>query len=751
MVRFSIDYDLMTVLARDMWHLRDEMDVSSKADHTFAAADISPRRETAEALTDFYGAWRKSFDQAWKVMTDLGNLLDEVGKAFYDQDASTSVGAAEQVAAFQRQTASSAQEAYKQRLDALRREEKAQDLQARYKTRRALLLKQQEAFQKKQQVLDKEQEAQQKKQEDLNRESDALSRQQEPLHRKADELQRKQQALWAQEKALRDGQESAFQQKQDALQKEQDALQKEQDPLLKRQQELQRQQQALWAQEKALREEQESAFPQKQDVLEREQRAYDAKADALRQRQEALSRERDALLGDDRTTQADLDAWQKKQDALWQEQDALWKEQGEPLQKKWEALQKEQQDQGKAFDPLEKRQQALDREREALDREQEPLTQRQEELEKRQQALRGEQQTLRDAQEKGLQDKQATLDREQDALRGEQEPLAKKWDDLQARQHALWQDQAANENAQDTLAKDQEPLLKQQADLDQTYAEQQDALRDYHYDPASGEGDPLMRRRGMDDELGDPPPPVPGGYTTETDDSSTTVSYKLDASGQVEVDRNGDPVETTTTVTDKTTGLVYSETHHALSDDGDSVTTIRSSDGSVRKVYLDVSPADGPAGSMERWVTDDSGDTLQIWSKDPDGDWVLRMDRDTYLASEAGQQDDQQFLDRPPAYLTVENPLLGADGRPAGDPPSQETTTTLADGNTRTEFTGADGSDLKVVTTPTARYVADANNEIQEIWLKRVDGTGWYLKDSITQHVRYGDEPPLGTLGENWR
>jgi hypothetical protein len=107
-VRFSIDYDLMTVLARDMWHLRDEMDVSSKADHTFAAADISPRRETAEALTDFYGAWRKSFDQAWKVMTDLGNLLDEVGKAFYDQDASTSVGAAEQVAAFQRQTASSA-------------------------------------------------------------------------------------------------------------------------------------------------------------------------------------------------------------------------------------------------------------------------------------------------------------------------------------------------------------------------------------------------------------------------------------------------------------------------------------------------------------------------------------------------------------------------------------------------------------------------------------------------------------------
>ena len=36
------------------------------------------------------------------------------------------------------------------------------------------------------------------------------------------------------------------------------------------------------------------------------------------------------------------------------------------------------------------------------------------------------------------------------------------------------------------------------------------------------------------------------------------------------------------------------------------------------------------------------------------------------------------------------------------------------------------------------------------IWQRREDGT-WYLKESVTQHERYGDEPPLGTLGENWR
>lgn len=88
MVRVSYDYDLMTVLARHLWHLRDELDVTSQTDKTFTAGDIGPRRETTEALEDFYGAWKKSFREGWQVMTDLGNLLDKAGKAFYDQDAS---------------------------------------------------------------------------------------------------------------------------------------------------------------------------------------------------------------------------------------------------------------------------------------------------------------------------------------------------------------------------------------------------------------------------------------------------------------------------------------------------------------------------------------------------------------------------------------------------------------------------------------------------------------------------------------
>lgn len=155
---------------------------------------------------------------------------------------------------------------------------------------------------------------------------------------------------------------------------------------------------------------------------------------------------------------------------------------------------------------------------------------------------------------------------------------------------------------------------------------------------------------------------------------------------------------------------------------------------------------------MRRYVTDETGrDTLQIWTKRPGGDWGLTMDKETYLNSEAGREDPQQRLDRPPAYLTVENPLVDDSGHPSGSAAAGQTTT-VQEGVTRTDYTGSDGSVTKVVTNETTgtRFVAGANNEVQEIWQRREDGT-WYLRESVTQHERYGDEPPLGTLGENWR
>ena len=148
MARISVDYDLMYVLARQIWHLRDELDVSSHTQHDFAAGDIGPRRDTAEELTNFYGAWQKSFREAWQVMTDLGNLLDEIGKAFYDQDAGTAVNAAAMAASYQRQNVKADNDAYKQRQDAMYKRAEAANLERRYKPGRAFLERQQQALEK---------------------------------------------------------------------------------------------------------------------------------------------------------------------------------------------------------------------------------------------------------------------------------------------------------------------------------------------------------------------------------------------------------------------------------------------------------------------------------------------------------------------------------------------------------------------------------------------------------------------------
>jgi hypothetical protein len=750
--RISVDYDLMYVLARQIWHLRDELDVSSHTEHKFAAGDIGPRRDTAEELTNFYDAWQKSFRDAWQVMTDLGNLLDEIGKAFYDSDAATASNAAQMAASYQRQNIKAANDAYKQRQDAMYKRAEAANLERRYKPGQLYLERQQQELEKKRAALQKEQDAQAKRQEDLNKQQEVLQKQQEPLRRRQDELDRRQQELWQRQKAEREEQEAAFTAKQDALGKESEALQKEQEPLRERQDELQRGQQELWKEESDLRHAQEALYLAQQAALQQQQDTYDAKSNALTAKQEALWKERDALLRKKGVTQGELDAWQKKQDALWTEQDALWKQEGGPLQKKWDDLEKRQADQEKAFEPLQARQGALDKEREALAKEQEPFGEKAAELQDRQQALWKEQDAARKALEGEQQKEQDGLNREQGALQKDQDTFAPKRDELDKKQQDLWKDQAAIEEAQKRLDKDEEPLRQRAEDMAKSYAAEQEELRKKPaWTPESGEPNPLNFNRalGGDGPSGAPPPPVPKGYEREDENGHTKVEYKLDANGEIEVDKKGIPVEATVTITNKN-GLTYSETHRSLSEDGDSVTTAHRSDGTVSKVYLDVNPGGYDKGFMKRYVTDENGDTQQIWTKAPGGDWVLNMDKETYFNSEAGREDPQKFLDRPPAYLTTEKPLMDPGGHLADDTSAQGTTTTLPDGNTRTDYTRSDGSVVRVVTTDINRYVADGSGEIQEIWQKNRDGT-WYLRESVTQHQRYGDEPPLGTLGENWR
>ena len=143
MTRVSIDYDLMYVLARQIWHLRDEMDVPAGVKHSFEAGDIGPRQETAEELANFSTAWKEAFTEGWQVMTDLGNLLDEIGKAFYDGDAQTAVGAASMAAAYQRQNVKAANDAYKQRQDALYKQAEAANVERRHRPGQLYLERQQ--------------------------------------------------------------------------------------------------------------------------------------------------------------------------------------------------------------------------------------------------------------------------------------------------------------------------------------------------------------------------------------------------------------------------------------------------------------------------------------------------------------------------------------------------------------------------------------------------------------------------------
>jgi hypothetical protein len=751
MVRVSYDYDLMTVLARHLWHLRDELDVTSQSDKTFAAGDIGPRRETAEALEDFYGAWKKSFREGWQVMTDLGNLLDRAGKAFYDQDASQAAGVAQQVTAQVRDEATRQNEMRKQKLVDLRRADMASRLEARYKTQQARLKKEQDALAEKRRKIDEQSAAQQKRQEELNKEQEELAKKREPLVKQQDELQAEQQRLWQEEKDLLKQREEKLQVKRDELQKEYEALRKEQEPLLKQQEELQRRQQQLWEDEKALRAQQDAAMEKKVTALEQEQKAYDGKQDALQERQEALWRERETLLSKGHATQADLDAWQRKQDALAKERDDLWEKEGKGLAERWDALEAEQRDQEKAFDPLNERQRQIDDEREALSRDQQPFSERQDELQQKQKDLWALERSTQKEVEDAVSEKQDDLDAERADLQRRMDPLDRESEDLTARQKKLWDDQADTEAAQTALTEEEKPVQQRQQDLQDSFGEERDKLRDWNPAPDEDVG----QLRGMRGQLDDLPAEtfVPKGFTIDDANNTTTVSYQLDQNGEIKLDKNGDPVETTTTVTNKNTGLSYSETYHPLSRDGDSVTTIRSSDGAVTKVYMDSDPEGSPDGWMKRYVTDETGrDTLQIWTKRPDGDWELTLDKETYLNSEAGKQDVQQRLDRPPAYLTVENPLVDAGGRPSGST-APGTTTTVQEGVTRTDYTGADGSVTKVVTNENTgtRFVADgSNNEIQEIWQRAEDGS-WYLRESITQHERISAEPPLGTLGENWR
>ncbi|WP_216589463.1 hypothetical protein [Streptomyces brasiliscabiei] len=750
MVRVSYDYDLMTVLARHLWHLRDELDTASKTDKTFAAGDIGPRRETAEALEDFYGAWKKSFGEGWQAMTDLGNLLDRAGKAFYDQDASHAAGAAQQVTGQVRDEAARQNETRKQALNGKLRAQEAARLEARYKTQQARLKKEQDALVEKRNRIDAQTAAQQKRQEELNKEQEELAERRAPLLKEQDELQARQRRLWQEEKELLKEREERLKVERDELQKEYEALRKEQEPLLRQQEDLQRRQQELWADEKALREEQDAALEQKATDLEREQKAYDEKQDALQARQDALWEERTSLLSGGNASRSDLDDWQRRQDALDRERDDLWESEGKGLSARWDALEQEQRDQEKAFEPFRARQKELDDERDALSRAQEPLSERQEGLQARQKELWALERSTQREVEDALRTERDDLEADRADLQTRLDPLDRESDDLQDRQKELWDDQSATDKEQAVLSEEEKPVQQRQQDLQDTFGDEYDKLRDWDPDKDADVG----RLRGMRGQLDDLPPEafVPKGYTIDDGNSTTTVSYQLDENGEIKVDEHGDPVETTTTVTNKNTGLTYSETYHPLSRDGDSVTTIRSSDGSATKVYMDADPEGAPDGWMKRYVTDETGrDTLQIWTKRPGEDWSLTMDKQEYLDSEAGKEDAQQFLDRPPAYLTVEKPLVDSGGRPA-DATTPGTTTTVQEGVTRTDYTGADGSVTKVVTNENTgqRFVADASNEIQEIWQRAEDGS-WYLRESVTQHERSSAEPPLGSLGENWR
>jgi YD repeat-containing protein len=88
-----LDYDLAHNLANQMYALRDKITSAANTGHDFTPSDIGPDPKAAQAITDFYGAWKKAFSRAGEAMTKLGNDFDAVGKAFFDADASTAVSA----------------------------------------------------------------------------------------------------------------------------------------------------------------------------------------------------------------------------------------------------------------------------------------------------------------------------------------------------------------------------------------------------------------------------------------------------------------------------------------------------------------------------------------------------------------------------------------------------------------------------------------------------------------------------------
>jgi chemotaxis protein histidine kinase CheA len=614
--RISVDYDLMYVLARHIWHLRDELDVPVQLKHSFDAGDIGPRPRTAEALENFSVAWRKAFSQGWQAMTDLGDLLDETGKAFYDGDASMAANAASMAATYERHNAKAANDAYRQRRDAAREQAEAENLERRHEAAQRPVERQRQQLERKRAALQKEQDAQTKRQEDLNKRQDELQKRQEPLRQRYEELTGRQQDLWRRQKAERAELEADFTAKQDALNKEQAALAKEKEP----------------------------------------------------------SRER-------------VEELQRKQRDLWEEQDAA------------------------------------------------------------QKALEGKQEK-----------EQNDLNRARDDLRREQDAFTPEQDELDREQHDLWKGQAATEGAQEQLDKDEEQLRKRaedvRKDVEKDYAEEQKEREKSPSTADNGESD-LTPSKGGPGEA--PPPPEPTTYERDDENGHTKIEYKMNADGEIEVDKNGNPVETTTTITNKN-GLTYTETYRSLPREGDSVTTTHRSDGSVTKVYVDSNPEGYGPGESMRYVTDDKGAPLETWRKTPDGEWGKVWDSRSSSPDEKVAEEENAVkaeeaangVGRPPAYLTVEKPLVDGAGRPADDSFSPPMDIKLPDGNVRTDYMREDGSELRVVTTDTTRYVADANNEIQEVWYKNRSGT-WYLKESSTQHTRYGDEPPLGTLGENWR
>jgi hypothetical protein len=112
MADILIDYELLYRLAAQMYALRDRLDRTRQADHSFLPSDIGPRRQTAEALSDYYGAWNSAFKRALDVMTELASTFESVGKAWYDQDSSFASGLNQQAAQSQRQDWESKQQAY---------------------------------------------------------------------------------------------------------------------------------------------------------------------------------------------------------------------------------------------------------------------------------------------------------------------------------------------------------------------------------------------------------------------------------------------------------------------------------------------------------------------------------------------------------------------------------------------------------------------------------------------------------------